>query len=191
MDPDRVAAVGTSWSLVTERARPLFEVPAGEALRVSFVHDQPWSGYNWYDGGYRSRVDFNLDLPIRLPRSSESSPTRPIPGHHLEHATKEEVLVDEVGYLESSILLINAPECLVRRGWRTSVVGIVARPDGDARAADGDGDDRGAADGRRSRALRAAVERQAAIADATGDLGESRVNAALMLHVDGESREGP
>ena len=28
---------------------------------------QPWSGYNWYDGGLRSRVDLNVDLPIRGP----------------------------------------------------------------------------------------------------------------------------
>ena len=30
-------------------------------------HGQPWSGYYWYDGGRRSRVDINVDLPVRAP----------------------------------------------------------------------------------------------------------------------------
>ena len=38
------------------------------------------------------------------------------PGHHLEHAWKEAELVDRLGRLEASILLINTPECLDQRG---------------------------------------------------------------------------
>ena len=48
--------------------------------------------------------------------SSTRSPTRRIPGHHLEHAWKEADLVDEAGRLEASILLINTPECLISEG---------------------------------------------------------------------------
>src|SRR5262245_12065651 len=36
-----------------ERAVELFGVPVGEELRVSYVRNQPWTAYNWYDGGLR------------------------------------------------------------------------------------------------------------------------------------------
>ena len=69
------------------RAEPVFGLPAGETLRVSLVRDQPWSGYNWFDGGLRSRVDLNVDLPSGHPTWSTSSPTRvrrASPRAHLE-----------------------------------------------------------------------------------------------------------
>ena len=77
-------------------ARPaLFGLPDGEDLRVSLVTDQPWRGYNWFDGGRRSRVDINTDLPVRAhgPRSDVVA-HETYPGHHLEHAWKEADLVD-------------------------------------------------------------------------------------------------
>ena len=54
--------------------------------------------------------------PSGAPTSSTRSPTRRSPGHHLEHAWKEADLVDRLGQLEASILLINTPECLISEG---------------------------------------------------------------------------
>ena len=50
--PDRLPAV-VEWLIATYRVRAgvLFDVPAGEDLRVSYVRAQPWTAYNWYDGG--------------------------------------------------------------------------------------------------------------------------------------------
>ena len=59
---------------------------AASRCASSLVRGQPWCGYNWYDGGYRSRVDFNLDLPIRLPNLVAVVAHETYPGHHLEHA---------------------------------------------------------------------------------------------------------
>ena len=56
--------------------------------------DQPWTGYNWYDGGRRSRVDINTDLPVRAPDLVHVAAHETYPGHHLEHAWKEAELVD-------------------------------------------------------------------------------------------------
>ena len=52
--PDRVAEVA-DWlvAVFRARARELFGLPDGESLRDRLVRDQPWSGYNWYDGGLR------------------------------------------------------------------------------------------------------------------------------------------
>ena len=77
---------------------------------------QPWTAYNWYDGGRRSRVDVNTDLPVRAPDLIHVIAHETYPGHHLEHAWKEADLVDRGGRLEASILLINTPECLISEG---------------------------------------------------------------------------
>ena len=178
---DRVPAVVEALvARFRARAASLYALPEGESLRVSLVRGQPWSGYNWYDGGYRSRVDINLDLPIRLPNLVATVAHETYPGHHLEHAEKERRLVEELGRLESSILLINAPECLISEGLANLGVGIAARPEELPGLLAEHGDDRGAAAGRRSRRRCArpstampAIARQRAI------LGEARVNAAL------------
>ena len=114
---DRLPAV-VEWLVARyrERAADLFGLPAGEDLRVSLVTDQPWSGYNWYDGGRRSRVAINTDLPVRAPNLATTVAHETFPGHHLEHAWKEADLVDGLGRLEASLLLINTPECPISEG---------------------------------------------------------------------------
>ena len=70
----------------------------------------------WFDGGRRSRVDINTDLPVRVPDLLHTVAHETYPGHHLEHAWKEAELVDRLGRLEASILLINTPECPISEG---------------------------------------------------------------------------
>ena len=82
---------------------------------ISLVTNEPWGAYNWYDGNLHSRIEVNTDLPVRATASWASSPTRRFPGHHLEHATKEQRLVREQGRYESSVQLINTPEALHQR----------------------------------------------------------------------------
>ena len=48
------------------RTMARFPLPEDETFEVHFVKDQPWSGYNWYLGGCRSRIDINTDLPLRI-----------------------------------------------------------------------------------------------------------------------------
>ncbi len=110
------ALVDWLLAILRDRARATFGLPDGEALRVGLVTGQPWSAYNWYDGGLRSRIDLNVDLPIRAPDLVDLLAHEGYPGHHLEHAWKEAQLVRIEGRLESSILLINTPECLVSEG---------------------------------------------------------------------------
>ncbi len=188
--PDRVAAV---MDVLVERFRAragsLFGLPEGEQLRVSLVRDQPWTGYNWYDGGYRSRVDINLDLPLRLPGLIGVAAHETYPGHHLEHALKEQVLVEGLGRLEASALLINTPECLISEGLANLGREIVVPPP----ELDGllleltplAGIPLAGAPG----ALHEATARSGEIAAARAILDETRVSAALMLHEDGRSRE--
>ena len=188
--PDRVTAVVDA---LVPRYRAWaahhYPMPPDEDLRVSLVHDQPWSGYNWYDGGYRSRVDFNLDLPVRLPSFIGTVAHETYPGHHLEHARKEQVLVEELGHLEASVLVINSPECLISEGLanlgRELVVPPADRPALLAELASVAGLD--LADDPRT--LDEAAARQALIASHRETLDEARLNAALMLHDEGLPRD--
>jgi hypothetical protein len=188
--PERIAAVmDTLVARFRARAETLFGLPEHEQLRVSLVRDQPWTGYNWYDGGYRSRVDLNLDLPIRLPGLVGVAAHETYPGHHLEHALKEQTLVEGLGRLEASALLINTPECLISEGLANLGRDLVVPPAeldvlllelapgaGIPLATD-------------PRALHEATARWGEIAAARAVLDETRVNAALMLHEAGRSRE--
>ena len=103
-----------------------FGVPDGEELRISLVRNQPWSAYNWYDGGRRSRIDINTDLPVHAPALIHTAAHETYPGHHLEHAWKESDLVDGRCRLEASILLINTPESPISEGLADVGVPFVA-----------------------------------------------------------------
>ena len=188
--PDRLTAV-IDWlvGVTRERADALFGLPVGETLRVSLVSGQPWSGYNWYDGGLRSRVDVNTDLPVRAPDLVSLVAHETYPGHHLEHAWRETVLVEERGQLEASILLINAPECFISEGLAEVGRQFVVPPAtelelfeelfrraGLASLADDPA------------ASRATAELAIAIRDARAGLKPAAVNAAMLLHVDAADR---
>ena len=98
------------------RTALLVELPDGEQMDVEFVNDKPWSAYNWYLGGLRSRIEINLDLPKRSYDLARLTAHEIYPGHHTEHACKEALLVRRLGRAECSILMIHTPECLVSEG---------------------------------------------------------------------------
>ncbi len=188
--PDRLPDI-LAWLIATfrQRAATTFGLPDGEDLRVRLVTRQPWTGYNWYDGGLHSRFDLNIDLPTRAAELIHVAAHETYPGHHLEHAWKETELVERLGRLESSILLINTPECLVSEGLadlgHRFASSAADEPDllfelyeraGLAIAQDPAG-------------ARAAATTSVALAVPRRRLSESRVNAALMRHADGNSHE--
>jgi hypothetical protein len=179
------------WLVATyrERAATLFGLPDGEDLRVRLVTNQPWTGYNWYDGGRRSRVDLNTDLPIRAADLLHVAAHETYPGHHLEHASKESELVDRRGRLEASILLINTPECLVSEGLADLGHRFASPPEDEAALLVELFERAGLAVAADPAAARAAAETTVALGPARRRLSESRVNAALLRHADGRSHE--
>ncbi|WP_019584723.1 hypothetical protein [Deinococcus apachensis] len=98
------------------RTRERFGLPDGENFSIGLVNDKPWSGYNWPLGNLQSRIDINTDLPVLLPNLPDLLAHEGYPGHHTEHATKEARLVRERGWLEHSVQLLAAPECVVSEG---------------------------------------------------------------------------
>jgi hypothetical protein len=187
---DRLPAV-VDWLVgrFRERADRLFGLPPGEDLRVSLVTDQPWSGYNWFDGGRRSRVDINTDLPVRAADLVHTVAHETYPGHHLEHAWKEADLVDRQARLEASILLINTPECPISEGLADLGTDFAAPLAERAdllvelfeRAGLAVADDAARARETADLAVALAGPRQA--------IGAIRGNAAFLLHADGRSHD--
>jgi hypothetical protein len=187
---DRLPGV-VDWlvGLFRARAAELFGLPEGEDLRVGLVSNKPWSGYNWYDGGLRSRVDINTDLPARAATLLGIIPHETYPGHHLEHAWKEDDLVNRQRRLEASILILHAPEALISEGLAELGLDFAIPRDQAAdllvelyaRAALPIATDAVAA--------REAAQRTVAITRHRELLSEARVNAALMRHADGASHD--
>ena len=108
------------FSALTEElrrcTRRLVDLPDGEEIEAEIVSDKPWRAYNWYRGQLRSRIEINTDLPVQSYSLAIMAAHEGYPGHHTEHACKEARLVDDLGRLETSILLIHTPECLISEG---------------------------------------------------------------------------
>ncbi|MBN1661069.1 MAG: hypothetical protein JXA93_21930 [Anaerolineae bacterium] len=107
------------------RTLALFDLPASEELTLELVTNQPWSGYNWYLGNYRSRIEVNTDLPVRVDSVVPLMAHEGYAGHHTEHAIKEQRLYREEGRGEHAVQLLLAPECVLSEGVADSAQGIV------------------------------------------------------------------
>lgn len=188
--PERLPAV-VDWlvGIFRARAAALFGLPDGEDLRVSLVRDRPWTGYNWYDGGFRSRVELNLDLPVRAARLLHTLAHETYPGHHLEHARKEAELVERAGRLEASVLLINTPECLVSEGLADVGHRFASPAETEADLLVELFERAGLEVARDPAAARAEAARSVAIRPYRDRLEEVAGNAALLRHADGASHE--
>src|SRR5918993_877839 len=115
--PDRLeSAVHALSSALRDRVRGQYGLPEVETVRYEVVTDKPWSGFNYYEGGYCSRVAINADLPHRLSQLPHLVAHESYPGHHTEHCRKERGLVERSGRTEHTVFLVNTPECLMAEG---------------------------------------------------------------------------
>jgi len=108
------------------RTRELVELPAGESVALELVDNEPWLAFNYYLGGLRSRVVFNTDLPWRSNDLVHVVAHELYPGHHTEHALKEELLVRGRGQLEETALVIGTPAATINEGIAELAPGMIA-----------------------------------------------------------------
>jgi hypothetical protein len=101
---------------VRVRTAAMFGLPEGESIEVEYVSDEPWSAFNYYQGGLRSRIAVNTDTTLTPDFVFELATHEAYPGHHAEHAWKEQVQVIEGGRLEESALMVGTPSSLVSEG---------------------------------------------------------------------------
>lgn len=106
-------------------AHKKFPLPQEESFVVEFVSNQPWGAYNWYLGEFRSRIDINTDLPLRVGGLAGLIAHEAYPGHHTELSIKEAGLIRQRGYQEHVLTLINSPSCVIAEGIATSALETV------------------------------------------------------------------
>jgi hypothetical protein len=103
-------------------AHQKFDLPAEESFTLEWVTDKPWAAYNWYLGGFRSNIQINADLPIRIHGLADLIAHEGYPGHHTEAAIKEEKLVQQKNYFEHTIALLNSPSCVIAEAIATAAL---------------------------------------------------------------------
>ena len=132
--PDRLARV-FDRAIAECRARTLAHVqlPPNESFTVEYVTDKPWSGYNWYQGDFRSLIQVNTDLPIYIDRAIDLACHEGYPGHHVYNALLEKHLVRDRGWIEFTVYPLFSPQSLIAEG--TANYGIEVAFPGDERAA--------------------------------------------------------
>jgi hypothetical protein len=109
------------------------ELPAGESFTVEYVTGKSWSGYNWYQGGFRSLIQVNTDLPIFIDRAVDLACHEGYPGHHVYNALLEKHLMRDRGWVEVSVYALFSPQSLIAEG--TANYGIEVAFPGEERQA--------------------------------------------------------
>ncbi len=128
---DRVEAYFDRFTIPAARLKPTFDaaiaqcrartaaqvaMPEGENFDLQFVTGKSWSGYNFYMGGYRSIIQVNTDLPIRLSRALDLGCHEGYPGHHLFNLQIEAKLVRDRNWIEYSVYPLYSPQSFLAEG---------------------------------------------------------------------------
>jgi hypothetical protein len=130
VDPDKLPLLlDVIIDELRQRTLALVDLPEGDGFETRMVNNEPWSAYNWYLGNYQSRVDINTDLPTYLVWLPDLIAHEAYPGHHTEHVMKEKLLWHIAERGEHTVLLINAPECVINEGIATRARKIVMGDD--------------------------------------------------------------
>ncbi len=100
------------------RSRTLQHItlPPGESFSVEYVTGKSWSGYNWYQGNYRSLIQVNTDLPIYVDRAIDLACHEGYPGHHVYNVLLEKNLLRDRGWIEFSVYPLFSPQSLIAEG---------------------------------------------------------------------------
>ena len=159
-----------------ERTQRLFGLPEGEHVEWIFETDKPWSGFNYYEGGLRSRVAINVDLPVLSLSLGHLVAHEAYPGHHTEHTRKEVGLVRSRRWLEETIFLVGTPQCTMAEGLADLGAEVTYGPRPEPIVAEH----------LAPLGVRYDAEVAAAVAEAGETLSWVRSNAAILLHDEGK-----
>ena len=127
----RVDAFNERFTIPKDRLQPVFDaaiaeckrrtaqylnLPAGETFAMDFVTGKPWSGYNYYKGNYKSLIQINTDLPIRISRAVDLGCHEGYPGHHVLNLMVEERLARKNGWKEYEVNPLYSPTSVLSEG---------------------------------------------------------------------------
>ncbi len=92
------------------------QLPKNETFTVEYVNNKSWSGYNWYQGNFRSLIQVNTDLPIFIDRAIDLACHEGYPGHHVYNTLLEKNLVRDRDWPEFSVYALFSPQSLIAEG---------------------------------------------------------------------------
>jgi len=110
------AVFGAAIDVCRAKTAEHFALPEGETFTVEYVNGKSWSGYNWYQGGFRSLIQVNTDLPIFIDRAIDLACHEGYPGHHVYNALLEKRLVRDRGWVEFSVYALFSAQSLIAEG---------------------------------------------------------------------------
>ena len=95
---------------------PSVQLPLKERFTVEYVTNKSWSGYNWYQGEFRSLIQVNTDLPVYIDRAIDLACHEGYPGHHAYNVLLEKNLVKDRGWIEYTVYPLFSPQSLIAEG---------------------------------------------------------------------------
>ncbi len=99
-----------------KRTQGYFRLPQTEDFRLEYVSGKPWSGYNWYQGNYKSLIQVNADITTFIDRIIDVASHEGYPGHHVYNSLLEKYLYKEKGWIEISLYPLFSPQSLIAEG---------------------------------------------------------------------------
>lgn len=127
----RVDAFNDRYIIPKDKLQPVFDaaiaeckrrtalhiaLPQGETFTMEFVTGKTWSGYNYYKGNYKSLIQINTDLPIRISRAVDLGCHEGYPGHHVLNLLVEERLARAKGWSEYEVNPLYSPTSVLSEG---------------------------------------------------------------------------
>jgi hypothetical protein len=106
----------TAIAACRDRTRRHLPLPEQESFTVEYVTNKSWSGYNWYQGNFRSLIQLNTDLPIYVDRAIDLACHEGYPGHHVYNTLLERHLVRDRGWREFTVYPLFSPQSLIAEG---------------------------------------------------------------------------
>jgi hypothetical protein len=107
---------------------PGLGLPMEERFTVEYVTNKSWSGYNWYQGNFRSLIQVNTDLPIYIDRAVDLACHEGYPGHHVYNALLEKNLVKDRGWIEYTVYPLFSPQSLIAEGTANYGIEVAFTP---------------------------------------------------------------
>jgi hypothetical protein len=98
------------------RSHQRWGLPDDEDITLELARGQPWAAYAQYQGGLRSLIQVNDELPIAAWRMVELVAHEAYPGHHTEHVCKDVALVGGENRTELSVWVYPTPQALIAEG---------------------------------------------------------------------------
>jgi len=109
---------------------PSLNLPINERFTLEYVTNKSWSGYNWYQGNFKSLIQVNTDLPIYIDRAIDLACHEGYPGHHVYNALLEKNLVTDRGWSEYTVYPLFSPQSLIAEGTANYGIEVsFTRPD--------------------------------------------------------------